>query len=227
MIGRPFAFILSFPFLCRRRAFGVELGGGFPAKREAVDAVYDLLELADVAARAEREIGALRVPSAHEPVAVLDRILFVGGIGGFLYGGNCKTSDATSAPLSYLRKNRKNQPFSEKDGIVTSEIAKVLQLLLWYNSSWRPFVVDVLLLHHVFYHDCGRHCNIYPARHPHGGGSCGLLTSASSTDPSPFPLSLSTPRNDLSRVSHDRVHFSRLTALHKTADFCYNVKRHA
>ena len=83
-------------------------------------------------------------------------------------------------------------------------------LSLWYNSSWRPFVVDVLILHHVFYHDCRRLCNIYPARHPPGGGLYTFFPFASATDPSPFSLSLSTRRNDLSRVSHDRMHFSNL-----------------
>ena len=48
-----------------------------------------------------------------------------------------------------------------------------------------------------------------PARHPPGGGPCASFPSVSSTDPSPFSLSLSTPRNDLSRVSHDMIHFSR------------------
>ena len=89
-------------------------------------------------------------------------------------------------------------------------------LSLWYNSPWRPFVVDVLILHHVIYHDCRRLCNIFPARHPPGGGPCASFPSVSSTDPSPFSLSLSTPRNDLSRVSHDMIHFSLVISPEQT-----------
>ncbi|GEM_PF-4900373 len=43
-----------------------------------------------------------------------------------------------------------------------------------------------------------------------GVNSAGFLPSAFSADRSPFSLSRATCQNDLSRVSHDMIHFSIL-----------------